>query len=67
MLDYIETIWAGGSITFDTEAPDGDVDYIIALTLTNLGRDIRRAIKENKDELFVIRVNMCRRKDNGEE
>lgn len=66
MLDYIETIQAHGSIAFDTDAPDGDVNHIIALTLSNLGYAIRKAIEENRNELFVIKVTNKREARYGE-
>ena len=61
MLQYIEIMNdKGGSIIFDTDAPDGEVSYILKLTTENVLREIRDKIDKNESGLIVVKI-ICSR------
>ena len=61
MLQYIEIMNdKGGSITFDTDAPDGEVSYITQLAVSNLKRGIKDKIDKNESGLIVVKI-ICSR------
>lgn len=57
MLKYIEIINDSGcSISYDTYAPDGEVEYIRKLASGYVSREILRYINNDNTGIIVIRI-----------
>lgn len=63
MLDYIEILWRGGCISFDTDAPDGTVDNCMIYSIRTVKDCIQEAIEKNRNTVILVKIRTHGRKD----